>query len=485
MNHNKKNTGNMRRLISIKMVIVTMSIALVMGPVLITRAIMLKSYSAKSNEEMLIEIKSQCNILANSVNPSEKNVSEKDDAKTNAQIEQIGFMYSARVFVINRDFVIVKDSYDDDVGKTIVNKDVISAFRGKTVSVKNDKTGFLYVVIPVYNATNSNIDGVIYVSLTDTQMLKQREYLRGVFSTITLAAFFLSVGIAIFLIIILIFPLRKLSASIKRIADGNKVMHIEGRTLYEYNCIADAVNGAMDRIRTMDDSREEFVSNVSHELKTPMTSMKVLAESLVSQDNVPVEIYREFMEDIISEVDRENQIINDLLEMVRVDRSEAELKVSAVNVNEMVELVLKRLGPIATSRKVSLVLESFRPVAAEIDEVKLNLAITNLVENAIKYNNEGGQVRVAINADARYFYIKVADNGIGIPTDNIEQIFDRFYRVDKARSRETGGTGLGLAITKSIVMLHKGTIRVYSKENEGSTFIVRIPLYYKSTGGDS
>ena len=177
MNHNKKNTGNMRRLISIKMVIVTMSIALVMGPVLITRAIMLKSYSAKSNEEMLIEIKSQCNILANSVNPSEKNVSEKDDAKTNAQIEQIGFMYSARVFVINRDFVIVKDSYDDDVGKTIVNKDVISAFRGKTVSGKNDKTGFLYVVIPVYNATNSNIDGVIYVSLTDTQMLKQREYL--------------------------------------------------------------------------------------------------------------------------------------------------------------------------------------------------------------------------------------------------------------------------------------------------------------------
>ena len=151
----------------------------------------------------------------------------------------------------------------------------------------------------------------------------------------------------------------------------------------------------------------------------------------------------------------------------------------------MVELVLKRLGPIATNKNVELIFESFRSVVAEIDEVKLGLAINNLVENAIKYNTENGWVRVSVNADHRYFYIKVADSGIGIPANCLEQIFDRFYRVDKARSRETGGTGLGLSITKSAIMMHKGTIKVYSKENEGSTFSVRIPLHYSTAGGEA
>ena len=189
------------------------------------------------------------------------------------------------------------------------------------------------------------------------------------------------------------------------------------------------------------------------------------------------------MGDIVSAIDRENEIIGDLLTLVKVDRTNAELNISTVNVNDLVELVLKRLNPIAETRNVELVMESFRPFAAEIDEVKITLAINNIVENAIKYNKDGGYVRVSLNADHKYFYIKVADSGIGIPTDSVEKVFDRFYRVDKARSRETGGTGLGLAITKSIVLMHKGIIKVYSKENEGTTFTIRIPLYHSNVGG--
>ena len=147
-------------------------------------------------------------------------------------------------------------------------------------------------------------------------------------------------------------------------------------------------------------------------------------------------------------------------------------------INEMLELILKRLRPIAAKRNIELVLESIRPVNADCDEVKLTLAISNLVENAIKYNIAGGWVQVSLNADHKYFYIKVQDSGIGIPQEYQELIFERFYRVDKARSRESGGTGLGLAITKNIIMMHNGAIKVRSKEDEGTTFTVRIPLTY-------
>ena len=236
------------------------------------------------------------------------------------------------------------------------------------------------------------------------------------------------------------------------------------------------MNKMLERLKTLDDSRQEFVSNVSHELKTPITSIKVLADSLNGQDDVPVELYREFMHDIVEEIDRESQIINDLLSLVRMDKTAAGLNPVTQNVNELVERVLKRLKPIAEEKNIELVLESFRPVVAEIDEVKITQVITNLVENGIKYNVANGWVRVSVNADHKYFYLTVSDSGIGIPDDCRDKIFERFYRVDKARSRQTGGTGLGLAITKTVVLMHKGAIRVYSKEGEGSTFTVRIPL---------
>ena len=122
--------------------------------------------------------------------------------------------------------------------------------------------------------------------------------------------------------------------------------------------------------------------------------------------------------------------------------------------------------------------ESFRPVTAEIDEVKFSLAVSNLVENAIKYNKENGSVNVSLNADHKYFYIKVADTGMGIPQDSLEHIFERFYRVDKSHSREIGGTGLGLAITRSTIIMHRGAIKVHSEEGEGTIFTVRVPLNF-------
>ena len=154
------------------------------------------------------------------------------------------------------------------------------------------------------------------------------------------------------------------------------------------------------------------------------------------------------------------------------------MNISSININNLLEQILKRLRPIAQKQNIEMIYESFRPVMAEVDEVKISLAISNLIENAIKYNISDGWVRVSLNADHKYLFIKVSDSGIGIPEDVQDLIFERFYRVDKARSRESGGTGLGLAITRSVVQMHRGAIRVYSKEGEGTTFNVRIPLNY-------
>ena len=143
---------------------------------------------------------------------------------------------------------------------------------------------------------------------------------------------------------------------------------------------------------------------------------------------------------------------------------------------------MKRLTPIASSLSVEIVFESYRDVSAMIDEVKMSLALTNLIENSIKYNKENGRVKVSLNSDGKYFSVTIADTGIGIPADSIDRIFERFYRVDKTRARESGGTGLGLAIARSVVLMHNGAIKVESVEGEGTTFIVSVPMSFKAGG---
>ena len=182
------------------------------------------------------------------------------------------------------------------------------------------------------------------------------------------------------------------------------------------------------------------------------------------------------MGDIIGELDRENAIISDLLTLVRMDRTGLEMNITQVNINELIEAQLKLVRPLAAEKNIELVFESYRPIIAEVDETKFSMCVSNLVVNAIKYNHNDGWVHVTLNADASYFYVKVQVNGFGIPEESMEHIFERFYRVDKARDRATGGTGLGLAITRSIVTAHYGNIKGYSEVDQGTTFTMQIPL---------
>lgn len=276
-------------------------------------------------------------------------------------------------------------------------------------------------------------------------------------------------------------PLQELVSNIGKITDGYLGETFSMNSYMEIEEVVDSINHMMAKLEQLESSRQEFVSNVSHELKTPITSVKVLADSLLQQEDAPAELYREFLTDINEEIERENKIITDLLSLVKMDKTAGELNISSVNINELCEQIIKRMKPIANKRNISLIFEAYRPIMADVDEVKLSLAINNLIENAVKYNYDEGWVRVSLNTDHKFFYIKVSDSGVGIPADEQENVFERFYRVDKARSRETGGTGLGLAITRNAILMHRGAIKIYSKEKEGTTFTVRIPITYANT----
>ncbi len=471
-----------KKLISIRVVITLSIIVSSIIAVVALGNIILYSYKTKSMSDLVIEMQGQASMIAADV-ANYSYLDEQNSDVVETELEQLTYTYSARILILNSDFNIVKDTYGFEEGKTLISSQALKAFQGSISSEYNDSTEYGEISMPIYSTDGTTVIGVINITITTNNIMDMIEYLNRI---VTVVIGVIIVLVIIFALIIsnsLIRPLKRLNKSIVNITTGVKGYHIEPRSFYEYDTVSQSVNMMLDRLETLDESRQEFVSNVSHELKTPMTSMKVLADSLVNQEDVPVELYREFMQDIVGEIDRENQIISDLLTLVKMDRTTADLNIATVNINQLIELVLKRLRPIAVKKNVELLLESFRPVVAEIDEVKFTLAITNLIENAIKYNIQDGWVRVSVNADHRFFYVKVSDSGIGIPNESKEHIFERFYRVDKARSRESGGTGLGLAITRSVVLMHKGTIKLYSKENEGTTFTVRVPLYFVKSGG--
>ena len=399
-----------------------------------------------------------------------------------AQISLLTTIYDGRVIIVDDNFKVYHDTYNLDDNKTIIAEEVIRSFQGQEVTNYDAENHYIEMTIPIIDPddTSSTVQGVMLISVSTDNIVLNHGYLSQVATIILVIVVVATVFFGILVILYFMKPFGKLSDGIAAIKEGYGDDALQVNDYTETALICKRFNEVIGRMKITDESRQEFVSNVSHELKTPLTSMKVLADSINSMPDAPKELYQEFMEDITSEIERETKIINDLLSLVKMDKSAADLNVTSVNINELLEQILKRLQPIADKQQVELVLESFRPVTAEVDEVKLTLAITNLVENAIKYNRADGEgwVHVSLNADHQYMYLKVEDSGIGIPEESLDQIYERFYRVDKSHSREIGGTGLGLAITRNCILMHRGAIKVHSVLGEGTTFDVRIPLNY-------
>lgn len=452
------------------------------------RYAILENYEHRAVSVRTSDVQAQLRILANHL-IAYRYLQDTSSEVINAELNQLSNLYDGRVLIINSNLKVVKDTYGISEGKTIVSEEVIRCMKGENTSQYDSENGYIEMTIPitetmVMDMTGEEpkkfdiVSGVMLTSvstdnITVTMDILSRQAL--VVEVIVIIAIFL---VSFVLSHLLIRPFEKITDALSQVKEGYKSDPISVPDYLETEHIGDAFNQVLSRMKVLDDSRQEFVSNVSHELKTPITSIKVLADSLRGQEDVPVELYREFMEDIATEIDRENKIINDLLALIKMDGAASTLNISQVDINLLVELIMRRLRPIAIKRDIELVYESIRPVMAAVDEVKITQVITNLIENAIKYNKEHGWVKVTVDADHQFFTVEVADSGIGIPADSVEHIYERFYRVDKSHSREIEGTGLGLSITRSAILMHRGTIKVVSEEGEGTTFTVKIPLTY-------
>lgn len=471
-------------------------IVLVAGllPSICVRYGILESYEERAVQQRITTVQNQLMIVGNHL--ISNHYFDKGTGSVNfgasrdvidAELEMLSNIYEGRVMIINASLKVVTDTYGLSEGKTIISEEVIKCFKGQTNSYYDKEHGYIEMTTPIVDTsvvadagkeTTPNIVGVMLTSISDEAISGNLEVLNRKAVILQNIVLVIVVAMAIVLSLILTKPFKRVSEAISDVKAGYVDEIVSVPDYVETIHIVDAFNQLMKRMKALDDSRQDFVANVSHELKTPMTSIKVLADSLMMQPDAPAELYREFMGDIVSEIDRENQIINDLLALVKMDKKVQELNVVALNINDLVELILKRLRPIARKKDVELVFESMRSVVAEVDEVKMTLVMSNLVENAIKYNKDHGWVKVELDADHQYFIFTVSDSGLGIPEESLVHIYDRFYRVDQSHSREIGGTGLGLAITKSAVLMHRGSITVSSVEGEGSCFVVKIPLSF-------
>lgn len=472
----KKKLRNFFKSLRFRLVVAFIIFGILPGTAL--RIGLLRAYERRAVSNRSIDILNQAKILSDQI-ANNGYLEDVTNESINSRLEQICNIYDGRILVVDNTFHIIRDTYDLDTSKIIISEEVATSFQGEESSKYDSVNRYIQLTLPIQDVETQQILGVLLVSVSTDNVRDTVSFLRNIALIVQLST---TILIAVFAILVsnrFARPFRRMTASIEeiQIGYGEDMLMIDDFT--ETEEISANINAMLKNMKVLDESRQEFVSNVSHELKTPLTSMKVLADSLIGQEGAPLELYQEFMTDIASEIDRENKIITDLLSLVKMDKAADSINISTVNVNESLELIMKRLMPIAERQNIELVLESFRPVTAEIDETKMSLALTNLIENAIKYNDKSdGWVHVSLNADHQYFYVKVEDNGIGIPEDALDHIYERFYRVDKSHSREIGGTGLGLAITRNVILMHRGAIKAFSTEGEGTIFTVRIPLKY-------
>lgn len=434
----------------------------------------LKSYFQDINERELLYQANKISVMIQEGNYLSN--SQKQSELLNI-IEEKSLEENFRIMIIDNSGIVLLDSNSSDVGKTLFIPEVLLSLNGQSDANYYKSQGVIYACSYIENHNSDKKGAVLLISsFENTELL-----IDGVTQKWLMLTIFISIIIGIFVFFaseIVISPIKKILKSINDITDGQLHQRVKINGNNEIAQLGEAFNAMTEKLEQIDASRQEFVSNVSHELKTPLSSIKVLSDSILLQEDIPSEVYIEFLQDINSEIDRMTEIVNNLLALVKLDYREAGLNIAETDLNKVLDDILKRLSPLAEQKNISLSKEFIKNIVIDADEMKLSLAISNLVENAIKYTEPNGSVKVILDSDHQNAFITVSDTGIGIDDEEQTKIFNRFYRVDKTRDRETGGSGLGLSITHSTVILHKGSIKVSSKKGEGSTFVVRIPIKY-------
>lgn len=319
--------------------------------------------------------------------------------------------------------------------------------------------------------------GVLLFSSPIQDMMQRLVSLQNRMALYFVAAAVVAMAIALVISRVITKPIATLTRGIQRMGRGDLSVRVPVKGSGELRKLSETFNVMSQKLELLDKSRNQFVSNASHELKTPLATMKILLENIIYQPDMDTDVRTDFLSDINREINRLNLIISDLLTLVSMDSKTMRLNRETFKFADVIADVVHRLSVVAEKRRQEIKLQIGDSCEMYADCAKLTQVVTNILDNAIKYTPEGGLIRVRLIRSGRDAILSVADNGPGIPKDDQPHIFDRFYRVDKARGRDTGGTGLGLSIVNQLVLMHGGTVSVQSEEGHGSTFTVELPIH--------
>jgi len=391
--------------------------------------------------------------------------------------------YGGRFLILNDNGVVLLDSFSMLSGRRLILPEVTDIlFEDMDASygfheIDTEAEGRIWTV----NYTSAiiseyNTIGILVYSQSIQDIVERSADITETLTLITVIASILIIMMSLFLSRYITNPINELRDVAAKIATGELHQRVEIVGNNEISDLGKTFNTMSERLENMDALKSEFVSNASHELKTPLSSIKILVQSLIYQKNVEDYVYRDFLTDINMEMDRLNDIISDLLLLTKIEDEGSALNLTTMPLDGLVYRSVNGLKPIADNKDIDLDLNIADKIVMAFDELKLSIAVVNLVENAVKYTDNGGQVLVSVFKRGNMAYVEVKDNGPGIPKGEEERIFERFYRVDKARARNTGGTGLGLHISQRIANLHGGIIVVNSEYGKGSTFTLMLPI---------
>lgn len=451
-------------------VVISLSLALIMLCILQ----MTKAYSIKAAKADLLE---EASIIAAFAGEYLTGDAETASFSPSLYADTRG----DRILLLDTDSRVTFDSKETGGlrNKVLMAPYILNTFSGEADARECAEEGFhlLQVTVPVYSGAEcvgvlvekTNLEK-LYTFFTH---LSYRITVLGIVGSLIMGLF------GIFISAIFTVPLSRLTGQIKEMSetDARKLENIRGGN--EIAALVSAFNLMVERMDAIDNRRQEFVSNASHELKTPLSSIKLICDSLLQNPDAERELVLEFLSDMNEQADRLTRIINKLLSLTKLDSSTDEAEIfefSTVNLQSLLQNVVRALLPLAQQKNILLETHFPDSVFLRVDADKIWEAVYNILDNSIKYTPEGGRVYAELYRDEENAVITISDNGIGMAENEFNKIFDRFYRVDKARARETGGTGLGLSIALSAVELHGGYIEVESREDEGSLFRIVLPV---------
>lgn len=453
--------------------------------IIVAVLILLNTYPLARSEDLTFRSKQRTlqngvSVMITALSGMEK-LTEENVASAMTLVEQTGI---SRILVTDASGCILYDSRETDSakGRYAFYTEIVQALHGYDefyIEFSGDAFHSRAASPVVYR---NQIIGSVYAYEYDTEqagvLLTLQRNLLGISAGVTVFAVFLS----ILLSRILTKRFAALASAIRKMREGSYTHRAEIDGHDEVAQLADEFNSLADRLQKTEDARRRFVSDASHELKTPLAGIRLLSDSILQTEDMDASTVREFVGDIGQESERLTRITENLLRLTRLDSGIMEPP-SAVSIEPVIRRVVRMLNLIAYERGVELTYEIVRGGSVLAGEDDLHQIIYNLTENAIKYNRSGGLVRLTLSGDDDTCMLSVADNGIGIPEEDRGRIFDRFYRVDKMRSRAAGGTGLGLSIAADTVKRRGGTIEVSAHEGGGTVFTVYLPRV--AEGGES